>query len=416
MKDRTIELPSSFERSPNLSRVKVGGLCTGCGACQTLAPDAVSMTTDENGFLRPDQFDKLTDEAEMAVSDVCPGLGQRSRIEGRHNETLWGRYESAWVGHASNPSIRFRASSGGGLSATLVALLKTGAVDAVVQTGASVKLPYANATVISSTVEEITDAAGSRYAPSSPLAELGNLVGKGKKYAFVGKPCDVAALRALSERRPEFNDTFPVLLSFFCAGVPSLNGARHVIEALGADPDDVVGFRYRGNGWPGRAVATLADGSSRSMSYHDSWGGILSNHVQHRCKICADGTGVAADLVFADAWEADERGYPSFEERDGKSLIMVRTTLGQEILDSAVGEGHIDVEPFDIGQLEKIQPGQSRRRQALFARLLALKLFGRPTPKYVGLDIFAAARTGSFAWSARNFLGMARRILMGRIG
>jgi coenzyme F420 hydrogenase subunit beta len=37
------------------------------------------------------------------------------------------------------------------------------------------------------------------------------------------------------------------------------------------------------------------------MSYADSWGGILSRHVQFRCKICPDGTGGFADVVCADA-------------------------------------------------------------------------------------------------------------------
>ena len=88
-------------------------------------------------------------------------------------------------------------------------------------------------------------------------------------------------------------------------------------------------FRYRGNGWPGQATATLRDGNTRSMSYHDSWGKILSHHVQHRCKVCADGTGTAADLVCADAWVSDERGYPVFEERDGVSLIVTRNAKGE---------------------------------------------------------------------------------------
>ena len=61
-------------------------------------------------------------------------------------------------------------------------------------------------------------------------------------------------------------------------------------------------------------VATLRDGSERSTSYHESWGNILSKHVQHRCKVWADGTGVAADLVCADAWERicwPQRGRPA---------------------------------------------------------------------------------------------------------
>ena len=50
------------------------------------------------------------------------------------------------------------------------------------------------------------------------------------------------------------------------------------------------------------------------MSYAQSWGEILTKHVQFRCKVCPDGSGGFADVACADAWYGDERGYPSFEE------------------------------------------------------------------------------------------------------
>src|SRR5690606_15477419 len=188
-------------------------------------------------------------------------------------------------------------------------------------------------------------------------AGLGPLLDGTDRLAFVGKPCDVAALRALAAEDPRVNLRFPVMLSFFCAGVPAQAGAEAVLAALGTDLAATESFRYRGNGWPGQATAVLADGSRRSMSYHDSWGGILSRHVQHRCKLCADGTGTAADLVCADAWESDARGYPLFEEAEGISLIVARTALGARLLDEARAAGRIATAPFDPGRLAAIQPG-----------------------------------------------------------
>lgn len=145
------------------------------------------------------------------------------------------------------------------------------------------------------------------------------------------------------------------------------------------------------------------------MSYHDSWGGILSKHVQHRCKICADGTGKAADLVCADAWESDEKGYPVFDERPGVSLIVARTRQGLEILNVARAAGYVETQPFDISKLAAMQPGQRERRRALLARLLALRLMGRPIPRYEGLQIASAARQNPLYRNLRNFLGTLRR-------
>ena len=170
-------------------------------------------------------------------------------------------------------------------------------------------------------------------------------------------------------------------------------------------------FRYRGQGWPGRATAALEDGSVRSMSYHDSWGGILSKHVQHRCKICADGTGKAADLVCADAWECDAEGYPVFDEAEGVSLIVSRTELGAATLKDAgrcwpepsLAAGRVETAGFDVTHLAAIQPGQrevSTPLALLAATSGAAWVAGRPVPRYRGLHLWQAARQNP---ARRNF-------------
>ena len=204
-------------------------------------------------------------------------------------------------------------------------------------------------------------------------------------------------------------------LSFFCAGVPSLEGAAGILRNLEVAEADLDTFRYRGHGWPGRATAVLRDGTERSMTYHESWGGILSSHVQHRCKICADGTGKAADIVCADAWHADEDGYPLFEEEDGISLIVARTDLGARTLDAAREAGALHVEGFDMGELRGIQKGQFGRRRLLSARLAALRAMGKPVPRYRGLHLREVARLAARRERLRNFTGMIKRVLRGRM-
>jgi coenzyme F420 hydrogenase subunit beta len=397
--------------SPSLRRVAKGDLCSGCGACAAIGKGKVTMETAPPGFLRPVQTDPLTDHEERTLAAVCPGLGQRVIAGTRTDDILWGPSVSMETGWASDPGIRHAGSSGAALTAILLHLLDVGEVDSVVQTRADDDLPIGNMTDESTSDADVVAASGSRYAPSAPLAGLAGLIGAGGRHAFVGKPCDAAALRAWAALDPAVGRTFPVILSFFCAGVPSHRGAEQVLAALGTTLNDTARFRFRGNGWPGRAVATLRDGSERSMSYHDSWGKILSRHVQHRCKICADGTGMAADIVCADAWEADERGYPLFEETDGISLVMARTPEGARVLAAARDAGRVQTRAFDAGTLAAIQPGQRERRRGLWARLSALRLCGKPVPVYRGLHLLAAARQNRASRNLRNFLGTLRRTL-----
>jgi coenzyme F420 hydrogenase subunit beta len=395
--------------SPSLRRIAKGDLCSGCGACAAIGSGKVTMETAPPGFLRPVQSGPLTGGEERVLAAVCPGLGQRVAADGRADDIMWGPSVSMETGWASDPGVRHAGSSGAALTAILLHLLETGAVDSVVQTGADDELPIGNVTSESRSDADVVAAAGSRYAPSAPLAGLAGLIAAGGRHAFVGKPCDAAALRAWAALDPAVARAFPVILSFFCAGVPSHRGAEQVLAALGTTLADTARFRFRGNGWPGRATATLRDGSERSMSYHDSWGKILSRHVQHRCKICADGTGMAADIVCADAWEADEQGYPLFEETDGVSLVLARTTEGARVVADARAAGRIETRAFDPVTLAAIQPGQRERRRALWARLLALRLCRRPVPEYRGLHLIAAAGQNSLSRNLRNFFGTLRR-------
>ena len=403
------------ETSPALNRVKQGDLCAGCGGCAAVAPGKVAMRTVTPGYLRPVQKAPLSTLEEDTITAICPGLGQKVDAAGRTDDTLWGPYVAMHTGHATDEAVRHAGSSGGALSMMLAHLVADGVVDAVIQTAASPTLAIGNMTVITTDMAGITLAAGSRYAPSAPLEDLPKQCATGKRFAFVGKPCDVAALRALQARDPKLAKQIPVLLSFFCAGVPSHAGGRAVLKALDTDINQTQAFRYRGNGWPGTATATLKDGTTRTMSYHDSWGGILSKHVQHRCKICADGTGMAADIVCADAWESDAAGYPVFSEAPGISLIVARTALGAQLINAARNMKRITTEDFDVSTLAGIQPGQRERRRALRARLIGRRLAGKPIPAYQGLHLRAAGKQNTLLRNLKNAAGMLRRSLKARV-
>ncbi|MEO0370914.1 MAG: Coenzyme F420 hydrogenase/dehydrogenase, beta subunit C-terminal domain [Pseudomonadota bacterium] len=401
--------------APFLKRVERGALCSGCGGCEALSGGAIVMDRSEAGFARPLQETAIDAETDRAIAAICPGLGQTVEAAGRTDDAIFGPYRAMHTGWSLAEGLRHRASSGGALSAVMVHLLRQGTVDAVVQIMADPADPMGNVTVISRNEDAILHAAGSRYAPSSPLAGIAPLLESTERFAFVGKPCDVAALRALETHDARVSQRFPVMLSFFCAGVPSRTGATGILKALEVEERDLAAFRYRGQGWPGRATATRHDGSEADMSYHDSWGKILSHHVQHRCKICADGTGTAADVVCADAWKADDKGYPLFEEEDGISLVVARTDLGADIIAGAETAGTLKLADFDMSELRGIQRGQFWRRRLLSARLAGLRVMGKPVPRYQGLNLRAAAQTAGRRERFKNFTGMIKRVLRGRM-
>jgi len=193
-----------------------------------------------------------------------------------------------------------------------------------------------------------------------------------------------------------------------------MRGADRIIAAMGLDPTRVRRFRYRGDGWPGLTRAETDDGQVGEMRYADSWGGHLSKQVQFRCKICPDAVGGVADIACADAWYGGETGYPTFEELDGRSLILTRTASGEALLQSALRAGAITTEALAIREVNLMQPSQARRKRLVQARVAACFASFQPRPVMAGLDVALAARDAKpLAW-LRDFLGTIRRIIVKR--
>jgi coenzyme F420 hydrogenase subunit beta len=367
------------------------------------------MRRNEKGFLRPNQTEDIDGSIEAKIAASCPGLTVTREQSGSNYHPIWGSYEAVHLGWSTDAALRHRGSSGAALSAIGHHLIESGLVSFILTIRDDEDDPVSNVTDEARSYNEVFRSAGSRYGPSSPLAKIDNYLNGDEDFAIIAKPCDVSAIRALSKIDPRINQKVKVLLSFFCAGVPSREGALEVVKALGVQQEDVHRFQYRGDGWPGYAKATRHDGSVEKISYHDSWGKILSHHVQFRCKICPDGTGGAADIVCADAWHADEKGYPLFDDAEGRSLVLTRTDLGEATINRAVEAGELELSNFEISSLFKIQPGQTGRSQALLARLTGLLLKRGTRPKFKGFSIVRNSATLGFVKFLRNLIGTFRR-------
>lgn len=389
-----------------IARVVQSERCAGCGICAGIfETPAAEMQLSRLGFLRPREIRKMDEGERKLFAQVCPGetVGH-SHIDDSFT-TYWGPVTGVYTGYAVDPETRFRGSSGGGLSALAIHLLESGSVVGVVHIAPSDHSPFENVAQVSRNRADVLRAAGSRYAPASPLTRLNEYLREPGEFAFIGKPCDVAALKALARIRSDVARKFPYMLSFMCAGTPSMKGTAEVVEALGFDPDEIVRFRYRGNGWPGKARAETKDGRAEEMDYDRSWGTILNRHLQFRCKICPDGTGEFADITCADAWYGDERGYPVFGETDGRSLFLARNRLGSALLDRAVKAKAITVETIAQEDIMRIQPYQAERKRAVIARLLGVRMALRMTPRYVNMGLLRASKTATFKIHARNAIG-----------
>ncbi|WP_442927912.1 Coenzyme F420 hydrogenase/dehydrogenase, beta subunit C-terminal domain [Microbacterium sp. CCNWLW134] len=333
---------------------------------------------------------------------VCPGHRLTAPRAVRAHPTF-GRYVVAYEGFAKDPDMRATGSSGGVLTALADYIVRTGKATAVNAVGSSQSSPSRAVPVQIRSREDALASAGSRY---SPVAVIDGRRSLASDQALVGKPCEVsAATRYLGLERAEDG---PILLSFFCAGVPSQDSTTALLTKLGVNVDRVRSLRYRGEGWPGSFVASDADGNTGRLSYEESWGQHLGKTVQWRCKLCPDGTGEHADISVGDFWNADDRGFPVFENAEGNSVVIARSARGAQLLEEAAAAGVVVLATLDLDRVARIQPLQVKRKRELAGRLLGRLLVGKKIPRYHGYHLLRLA--GPF-WRANlaGATGAAKR-------
>lgn len=377
------------------------GLCVGCGACRAACDKSgVQMSNVETAGIRP-LFSPDTCATCNGCLDVCPGYAVEAPPS--DDEDI-GRVLEIWEGHASDPEIRFRGSSGGVLSALALYCLEHEQFDSVLHSAIDGEDPLHSRTVFSTDRGEILDRTGSRYAPSSPCEALGEAADRGCPFVFIGKPCDAAGAAKLRRRLPALDATLGLSLTFFCAGTPSTQGTLDMLTSFGIPPRDLKELRYRGNGWPGEFRAECT-GRSAALPYHTAWGR-LTKYRPFRCNLCPDGLGRLADIACGDAWHR----YTG-DSNAGLSIVLVRTKRGRDILHRAMDAGYLSLEPSEPSAVLAAQENLLERRRQIFGRLVGMKLLAVPTPRFTGFGLLNSWMRRPLPDKIRTIAGTMRRVI-----
>nr|WP_320119050.1 Coenzyme F420 hydrogenase/dehydrogenase, beta subunit C-terminal domain [uncultured Marinifilum sp.] len=346
------------------------GLCLGCGICTAISADEnAKMVLHEDGFLYPN-ITKEIKEDEKLIKKICPGYNLISKNEKNNFQKLWGECLVVEEGYACDNEVRGNGASGGYISAIAICLLETGKVDAVLHVGGDANNYEANNLKVSKSKLDIIKYSSSRYAPALVFDCIKQIMDDSADvFCFVGKPCDISTLNRFLLVYPQYSGRIYLTISIFCAGMPSFNATKNIISSFNAKLP-VKDLQYRGKGWPGFFTFTDKRNEQFSMTYNDSWGNVLGRKLCFRCKICPDGIGLVADFAIGDSWETKD-GYPDFEEKEGKSLVICRTEKAVEILDFIKLNKAVESNTLDVKKLPIVQPYQFRRRQFVGVRALA---------------------------------------------
>ncbi len=355
---------------------------------------------------------------------VCPGIHLSHSAETLCQQGLsdslvksWGPIFELWEGYAADQEIRFKGSSGGVMSALALYCLEKGNIAGVLHVAADEQKPHLNKTIFSETKESILSATGSRYSPASPCEHLKQIDNANAPCVFMGKPCDVAAVKNLTDIQTGWSKKIALSIACFCAGTPSTEGTLEMLAKMGVeDTATLLSLRYRGCGWPGKTRAEQKKGQNSEnkfseLDYHESWGEILQKHRQWRCYICPDHTGEFADISVGDPW------YRNVTESDsGRSLILIRTEKGRAVLQRAIADGYLIAEKRNEEVLSASQFNLEKARARLWGQLVALKICRVPYPNYSGFSLYHCWRHNlTFTEKVRSILGTVKRVFVKKL-
>lgn len=405
-----------------MNAISEQGLCAGCGLCQSVAgPGKIQFTKVANGYERPVVVGELDDALVERIYAVCPG----TRIEGLPEsevatdtkvDNVWGPWRRMVHAWACDAETRFEGSTAGVLTALAQFMLAEKRVDFILHVKASTTEPTFGERHLSFTQTDVLEAVGSRYGPSAPLVDIDEILDRGQPFAFIAKPCDIAALRNLARYDERVNRLVKYWLTMVCGGFGPPASTTAFLQRENIDPESVQKFRYRGRGCPGPTRVETTEGAVHEAHYLDFWGEDETQwQLPFRCKICPDGIGEAADIAVADSWPGGSPTREGSVDDPGVNALVARTLAGEELLTAATEAGFLALgDDLVPDEMSAYQPHQARKKYAAYDRHQGLGDAGRIVPQTRRLRLAALAQEMPESYRQYQREGAQQRVAQGK--
>ena len=368
--------------------VIAGGYCIGCGACASVEGSPFVMRLDAHGRLQATPGEAGPAAAvRQPLEPVCP-FSEKAADEDeiakglfseecRHDPKI-GYHLAVYGGFVKEGPYRADGSSGGMGSWILTRLLKEDLIDAVIhirQRAPTDGDPRLFQYQISTTTAEIASGAKSRYYPIEMSEVLRVVRDRPGRYAIVGIPCFIKAVRLLTRQDALLKERIAFCVGLVCGHLKSAHFAKMIAWQSGLDPDRLTGidFRKKIPGADANRYAvevhgtrsgneTTVDRASKDI-YGSDWGTGFFKYKA--CDFCDDVLAETADITVGDAW------LPQYvKDWKGTNVLVVRHPALKSLLERGVSDGalHLDVlGPQDAARSQ--DAGLRHRRDGLAYRL-----------------------------------------------
>lgn len=315
----------------NVSKVIKQNLCVSCGICKAVCPcGAIEMRYKNGQFLPLVNNTKCTNCGNCLLSCCSYNVEIQAFDNFDKRDIVFGKYKYVYTAYSLANEIRLNSTSGGLITHLSIELLKNNVVDVVCvlpfndYAGKEVKIELTN------DIEEIKNAAKSKYCPASVENIIETIQNKpDKRLLIIGTPCQFYGIKYFIKKN-KLNKRNYVFFGLMCDSTMNFNFLEYIKDVCLKKGEEIILFEYRTkekNGWPGDLKIVLS--SNKTMIIPGIKRVEVKNYFKlNRCNYCFDKVNIQSDITFGDCYIKGD------ESKEGKSSIIVRTEKGDEIITS----------------------------------------------------------------------------------
>lgn len=345
----------------NIQLVSDSFLCSNCGACSAICnKEAIDFKWSPIGRLYASINDNCINCGNCLK--VCPSLDYH-QLHSTFSDKYIGVIKNVYIGKSANFECFKNAQSGGVATGILLHLFEQKQIDAAIVCQMEYgRIPLVNPIIISNK-NQLFNTQKSCYTPV-PLLTILKEIKDYKSIAIVGLPCHLEGVAELQKTTQRF-DNIKFKIGLVCDRT-ECNGIQEVIK-------DYTGFesfkicwrqkydkhKNKFNYQTAPIVAVSDKGEEKVLPRHYRMA-LKDMFTPPRCRVCWDKLNVFADITCGDPWRL-----PNIDKIQGESLIIVRSLLGQSVVDAMSVNGELVKRSIDNNAPHRSQLVDDRRSQVI---------------------------------------------------